>query len=90
MNELLQQEVINENRRYSLLEKNLKSVKDELLLSESLFDYNHVCNLFVVKNDKSLRSHQKIQSKKQLALTKGVNNVGDDPNTVTFNFSKSL
>ena len=69
--------------------KNLKSVKDELLLSKNLFDYNHVCNLFLVKNDKSLPSHQKKQSKKQLALTKGVNNLGDSANTITFNFLNS-
>ena len=88
LNELLQQEVINKKRRYKLLEKDLKSVKDKLLLSINLFDYNHVCNLFLVKNDKSLRSHQKIHSKKLLALTKVINNVGHNPKTVIFNFSK--
>ena len=58
LNKLLQQEVINKKQRYKLLEKDLKSVKDELLLSINLFDYNHVYNIFLVKNDKSLRSHQ--------------------------------
>ena len=58
LNKLLQQGVINKKRRYRLLEKDLKSVKDELLLSINLFDYNHVYNIFLVKNDKSLRSHQ--------------------------------
>ena len=70
------------------MEKDLKSVKDELLLSVNLFDYNPVCNLFLVKNDKSLHSHQKIHSKKLLALTKGISNVGHDLKTVIFNFSK--
>ena len=63
-------------------------MKGELLLSIKLFDYNHVCNLFLVKNDKSLRSHQKIHCKKLLALTKRINNVGHDPKTVIFIFSK--
>ena len=91
LNKLLQQEVINKKRRYRLLEKDLKSVKDELLLSINLFDYSHVCNLFLVKNDKSLRSHQAIHSKKLLAFTKDINNVGHNPKTVIFskdNFAK--
>ena len=50
------------------MEKDLKSVKDELLLSMNLFDYNHVCNLFPVKNDKSLRSHQKLHRRNCLLL----------------------
>ena len=58
------------------------------MLSINFFHYNHVCNLFVVKNDKSLRFHQKIHSKNLLALTKGINVVGHDPKTVIFNFSK--
>ena len=51
LNKLLQQEVINKKRRCRLLEKDLKSVKDELLLSINLFGYNHIFNLFLVKND---------------------------------------
>ena len=79
---------LNKKQRYRFLEKSIKSVKDELLLSINLFDYIRVCNLFLVKNDKSLRSHQKIHIKKLLALTKGINNVGHDPKTVIFNCSK--
>ena len=88
LNNLLHKEIINKKRRHKLLEKDLKSVKGELLLSINLFDYNHVCNRFLVKNEKSLRSHQKIHSKKLLALTKHIKNVGHDPKTVIFNFSK--
>ena len=50
LNELLQEKVFSKKRRYRLLEKDLKSVKDKLFLSINLFDYNHVCNLFLVKN----------------------------------------
>ena len=57
LNKLYQRVVINKKRRYRLLEKDLKSMKYKLLLSISLFQYNHVCNhLFLFKNDKFLRS----------------------------------
>ena len=79
---------MNKKLRYRLLQKDLKSVKDELSLTINLFNYNHVCNLFLVKNDKSLRSHQEVHSKNLLALTKGISNVGHDPKTRSFNFSK--
>ena len=59
-------------KRYRFLENDLKSVKDEMLFSINLFDYNHVCSLFLVKNEKSLRFRHKIHSKKLLALTKGI------------------
>ena len=59
-------------KRYRFLENDLKSVKDEMLLSINLLDYDHVCSLFLVKNEKSLRFRQKIHSKKLLALTKGI------------------
>ena len=63
----MQQDVTNKKRRYRLLEKDLKSVNDELLLSINFL---------------------KIHSKKLLALTKGIDNVGDNPKAVIFNFSK--
>ena len=62
-------------------------MKDELLLSINLFDYDHVCNLFLVKTDKSLRSHQKMHSKKLLHLEKSITNVGNNPKTVVFDIS---
>ena len=58
------------------------------MLSVNLFDYDHVWNFFLVKNDKSLLSHQKIHSKKLLALTKGISNVGHGPKAVFSNFLK--
>ena len=88
LNKLLQQEVISKKQRYRLLEKHLNSVKDDLLLSINLFDYNHVCNYLLIKNYKFLRSHQKIYSKKLVTLIKGINNVSHDPKTVIFSFSK--
>ena len=81
-------QVISNKKIYRLLEKDLKSVKGQLFLSINLLDYNHVCNLFLVKNDKSLRSHQKVFSKKLLAFAKSINKVRCDPKTVIFSFSK--
>ena len=46
LNKLLQQEIINKKQRYRLLDKDLKSMKGEMLLCINLFDQNHVCNLF--------------------------------------------
>ena len=87
LKKLLQQEFNYKKQRYRLLERNLKSVFDKLLLNVDLYCYNQVCNLFLVKS-KSLRSHQKILSKKLLALTKGINNVDLDTKTVIFKFFK--
>ena len=81
-------QVISNKKIYRLLEKDLKSVKGQLFLSINLLDYNHVCNLFLVKNDKSLHSHQKVFSKKLLAFAKSINKVRCDPKTVIFSFSK--
>ena len=58
------------------------------MLSLNLLDYNHVCNLFLVKNDSSLGSYQKTHSKKLFTLTKGINNVCHNLKTGIFNFSK--
>ena len=89
LNKLLQKEGISKKQRSRLLEKDLKSVNEEMLLSINLLDYKHVCNLFLVKNDKFLRCHQKNTScTKLLALTKRINNVAHSPETVIFNFSK--
>ena len=88
LNKPFQKEIIKEKRRHRQLKKDLKSVKDVLLLSINFLDCSHVWNLFLVKNEKYFRSHQKINSKKLLALTKGINNVGQDPATLIFNFSK--
>ena len=49
-NKLFQQEVINKNRTYSILEKYLNMVKDELLLGINFIDYNHAYDPFLVKH----------------------------------------
>ena len=51
-------------------------------------DLNHVCNLFIVGNDKAIPKHRKIQNKK-LNNLKGNNleKSRQDPNKVIYNFS---
>ena len=85
---LIQQEVSNKKRRLRTLKRDLSSVRHELSLKLSFIDLNHVCNLFLIGNDKAISKHQKIQNKK-LNNLKGSNidNIGHDPNKVIYNFS---
>ena len=51
-------------------------------------DYNHVCNLFLLGNNKALRKHQKIQNKKFGKLSEvSCESVSHDPDKVIYNFS---
>ena len=87
LKKLLQQEVINKRKRFKVLEKELKSIKERLLLNLNVFDFNHVCNLFLVKNDKSLSYHQGIHNKKLASLSKTEIVSEHDPKKVIMNFS---
>ena len=54
-------------------------------------DFHHVCNLFLVGNDKSISKHQNIQDKKFCKLSNSV--IGDvsyDPEQVFHNFSSHI
>ena len=51
-------------------------------------DFNHMCNLLLLGNDKALQKHQKIQNKKFGKLSEvSCESVSHDPNKVTYNFS---
>ena len=51
-------------------------------------DFNRVCNLFLLGNDKALQKHQKIQNKKFGKLSEvSCQSVSHDPNKVIYNFS---
>ena len=51
-------------------------------------DFNHVCNLFLLGNDKALRKHQKIQNKKFSKLSElYCESVSHDPDKIIYNFS---
>ena len=55
---LLKQKIINKTRRLKLVEKDLLSVKNELMCKLKWIDFHHVCNLFLTGNDKSISKHQ--------------------------------
>ena len=77
---LLKQEIINKKRRFKLVEKNLLSVKNELMFKLKWIDFHHVCNLFLTGNDRSISKHQKIQDKKFCKLSSFVREkVSPDP-----------
>ena len=56
---LLKQKISNKNRRARLLKKDLQSARNDLTCKLKWIDFNLVCNLFLLGNDKALRKHQK-------------------------------
>ena len=51
-------------------------------------DFNHVCNLFLLGNDKALRKHQNIQNNKFGKLSEfSCESVSHDPDKVIYHFS---
>ena len=53
-------------------------------------DFHHVCNLFLVGNDKSISKHQNIQNKKFCKLSNSVVDVSYDPEQLIYNFSSHI
>ena len=71
-----------------LVKKDLSSVKTELMFKLKWIDFHHVCNLFLVGNDRSICKHQKIQDKKFCKLSNSVlGDVSHDPEQIIHNFS---
>ena len=88
---LLKQEIINKKRRGRLVKKDLSSVKNELMFKLKWIDFHHVCNLFLVGNDRSISKHQNIQDKKICRLSNSVvGDVSHDPEQVILNFSSHI
>ena len=85
---LLKQEISNQKRNLIILRRDLTSVRNELSLKLSFIDLNHVCNLFLIGNDKAILKHQQIQNKKlnNLRVTT-LENPSHDPDKVVYNFS---
>ena len=55
------------------------------------FDFHHVCNIFLVGNDRSISKHQNIQDKKFFKLSNSVvGDVSHDPELVIHNFSSRI
>ena len=85
---LLKQEISNKKRRARLLKKDLQSARNDLMSKLKWIDFNHMCKLFLLGNDKALRKHQKIQNKKFGKLSKvSCEGVSHDPDKVICNFS---
>ena len=85
---LLKEEISNKKRLTGLLEKDLLSARNDLMCKLRWVDFNHVCNLFLLDNNKALRKHQKIQKKKFGKLSEiSCESVSHDPDKVIYNFS---
>ena len=85
---LLKQEVIIKERRARLVKNDLSSIKNELMFKLKWIDFHHVCNLFLVGNDRSISKHQNIQDKKFCKLSNSVvGDVSHDPEQVIHSFS---
>ena len=86
---LIKQEIINKKRRFKLVEKDLLSVKNELMFKLKWIGFHHVCNLFLTGNDKSISKHQDIQDKKFCKLSSFFREkLSHYPEKVIYNFSK--
>ena len=85
---LLKQEISNKKRNLRTLRIGLTSVRNELSLTLSFIDLNHVCNLFLIGNDQAILKHKQIQNKKlnNLKVTT-LENSSHDPDKVIYNFS---
>ena len=62
--------------------------RNEISLKLSFIDLNHVCNLFLIGNDKAILKHKQIQNKKLTNLrVTTLKNSTHDPDKVIYNFS---
>ena len=85
---LLKQEISNKKRNLRTLRRGLTSVRNELSLKLSFIDLNHVCNLFLIGNDKAILKHKQIQNKKLYNLrVTTLENFSHDTGKVIYNFS---
>ena len=85
---LLKQEIQNKNSQHKVKEKDLKSIKDELVRTLSFVDYCHIISLFTKSNDDTLSKCKEAHKKKLYNLgyferDKDAN----DPDQVIHNFS---
>ena len=63
-------------------------MRNELSLKLSFIDLNHVCNLFLIGNDKAILKHKQIQNKKLTNLrVTTLEKSSHDPDKVIYSFS---
>ena len=88
---LLNQEVNNKQKTVKILQQKFIEVKNSLHCKMSYIDYGHVCNTFLVSNNKNISKVKETQDKKLCNLL--LKNIGknsdtcQDPDKVVFNFS---
>ena len=88
---LLNQEVNNKQKAVKMLQEKVIEVKKSLNCKMNYIDYVHVCNTFLVSNNKNISKVKETQDKKLCNLL--LKNIGknsdtcQDPDKVIFNFS---
>ena len=88
---LLKQEMVNKKNDLNAAKNHLAEVKKNLMKELSWIDYHHVCNLFLVGNDKAISKHKETQNKKLVKLIGSpLNKITHDPEKVIYNFSKHV
>ena len=85
---LFKQEISYKKRCAWLLKKDFLSARNDLMCKLKWIDFNHVCNLFLLGNDKALQKHQKIQNTKIGKLSEvSCESVLHDADKIIYNFS---
>ena len=88
---LLNQEINNKQKAVKSIQQKVTEVKNSLNCKMSYIDYVHVCNTFLVSNNKNISKVKETQDKKLCNLL--LRNMGNnsetcqDPDKVIFNFS---
>ena len=72
-------------RKLRTLRRDLTSVRNEF--HWSFIDLNHICNSFMIGNDKAILKHKQIQNIHLITLETRLENCSCDPDKVIFNFS---
>ena len=84
-------EIRAKRKRINILEKDTKSIREELQGALYCLDLSYICSLFLVANDKSILHHDNIQKRKLKNILeiwlKEVINDKHDANNMIFNFS---
>ena len=84
----LKQKISNKNKRATLPKNDIPSARNDLKCKLKWIDFNHVCNLFLLGNDKAARKYQKIQNKNFGKLSKvSCESASHDSDKVIYKFS---
>ena len=91
LNHLLLTEINNKNKNLKVLVNELSLVKSNLLCILHFLDFNHVCNIIISNNKKSILKCKYTHKKKLSDLIPGyevnLTRFSHEPNKVIFNFS---